>query len=73
MDPSREGGGYLTRAAEGWVLPALRPTEHPTDARLSLALEGQAESPAHAFTFNCLDVRVIVQLKQKGNLFAQTQ
>lgn len=29
--------------------------------------------PACAFAFNCLDVRVIMQLKQKGGLFAKAQ
>lgn len=49
--------------------PGLRPTE-PGNAKLDLTPSyltprtGQARALLHTFTFNCLDIRVIRQLKQ---------
>lgn len=59
--------------------PGVHPAERAGNAKLDLTPSyltpgsEQADSPpAHAFTFNCLDIRVIRQLN-KGNLFARAQ
>lgn len=80
MDPSQEGRGYLP----GQQCIGLG--VHPECTRLCIPQWGRCapaarlapgmvrlSPPACAFAFNCLDVRVIMQLKQKGGLFAKAQ